>query len=812
MPKDSQTMNDDRIKATAAQINELTKAQLRPAWLWDGEGTELIWQNDAARVFMATEKNSKLKLAKQPVPIAGQVRRLLRLGTTGLTSLSRVRFLAGGKPLSITCSCTPILLDNKQSALMIVGVDPVKRKHVKKLAQSKLIKEQHQTLPSSTTKKTKNAKEKGASTNQSDNNDIKIAPNRAKNDGTLSKLIERLNNGSTIYEPLKDFEEIDPKLLAHNNSKHEENTPSLQSSKDKGQNESFEKAPELWRVTGKGFTGASKTGRNQDSKTTHYHKDNSPKKVSTLQDKTKNDESDMGETSMKDETELEQIARYNFKELGRILEKRIEAKPSPKQNRSTLSRTIALSDEMLVLNRLPIGILIFKDQNILFTNRAMADLVGSPSISELKKNGLAAIFPRIENPNSSLGPVLSIMGTDGSEVKVSARLQGINWHGTPALMLSAQAKPDAVGKNKPSEVLDASKSFSRSVAMARNEGFIEINRNGIISNVSRRGAELFEQSTEEIVGKAFSDFIDHDEQSMFRNFLEQKSKTAETTLPRIELLSKNKNMKFEIFADGRAGFNSGYFGIFAPCETTNANSTNSRPQDQDATILLNRLSQGIRRPLNTILGFSELIETEAFGKISNPRYVEYARDIKTAGNEISRLADELDEYALLENQNVAKPETDFDLRELLAECLSLIRPKARERRVILRDAIALNLPNIIADRASLRQAVLNLLASAIAQTPAGAKVILSAQMEDDGSLGIHVRDSSTGPQGIDEKFVIFKEQDEKRGETMIAMKSTIGLALTRSLVSVNSCALYVDPSAGEGTLMSLVVPANLVVR
>jgi len=817
-------MNNDWNKSAEAQLIELTKSQLRPAWLWDSEGVELIWRNDAARVFLANEKNSRLKLIKPPTPIAGQVRRLLRLGSPGLTSLSRVRFLASGKPLSITCSCTPILLENNQIALMIVSVDPVKRKHLKKLTPSDA--DRMPFAAEENKEKRTGAKEKSVNKEALLNKTENIQ-NPAKGGGSLSKLIDRLNNGNRLYEPLNDSEEIDPNLLAHANSKRTHNE---QNPQDGGQGdgapddidqtdiaheENIKKAPELWRLTGRGFVPANETQKNQYLEPDQSNQDTGRKETDPLdfaqsQISAADEKLAGGATSITNDPELERVARYNFKELGRILENRVGGKPSTEKNSLVLTKTIALSDEMLVLNRLPIGILIFKDQNILFANRALADLVGSSSISELKANGLAAIFPRVENPDSSLGPVLAIMGTSGAEVKVSARLQGINWHGSQALMLSAQAMPDLIEDNKPSEEPDTSKSFVRAIAIARNEGFIEINRNGIVSNVSQQGAKLFGRTTEEIISKPFSNFFDFEQRDLFREFLEQKAKTAETELPRIELSSKEQNLKFEIFAGGRAGYNSGYFGTFKHSEETE--TTNSRPQNQSATLLLNRLSQGIRRPLNTILGFSELIGTEAFGKISNPRYVEYARDIETAGNEISRLSDELDEYTLLENQDIAKSETDFDLKELLAECLSLIRPQARERRVILRDAIAQNLPDIVADRASLRQAVLNLLASAISQTPAGAKVILSAQIEDDGSLGIHVRDSSIGPKGVDERFVVFKERGKRTGDTMVAMKSTIGLALTRSLVSVNSCALHVDPSAGEGTLMSLVVPADLVVR
>jgi len=820
-------MNNEWKKSPGAQLIADYETHVRPAWLWDGEGIELIWRNDAARLFLATEKNGKLKLNKLAVPIAGQVRRLLRLGTIGLPSLSRVRFLVGGKPLSATCSCTPIILENSQAGLMIVAVDPVKKKLFKKLEQpnpnpgsiydSKSKNGENQ--PETATKTKPALSEQKTSTNFSN----------VDKSGALSKLIKQLDKSNTIYEPLDSDEEINSKDLMHKNSKPESIFTPPTTDED-----NIQVAPDLWRISGHGF---EKIGTEPTDKQTlpPLHSDGQIGDFSanpvSLENSAKNsaespENSGIQQTLNSDEnnTDLDQVARYNFKKLGLILEGSVgdnnknvstdsvdssedlteNSKPESVISTPKNIKTIALSDEMLVLNRLPVGILIFKDQDILFANRALADMVGNSSISVLKANGLAAIFPRIEDQSSPIGPVLAIIDMDGNEVQVSARLQKINWHGTPALMLSAQ-------KNSTNQdVFETAKTMVRSIAEARNEGFIEINRNGIISNLSQKAGQLLNRDPEAIVSKPFADFIRIEQRPALREFFEQEAKTAHTKLPRIELSSQNNQLEFEIFTSGNAGIVKEYFGTFKEKEKPVAPEQISKRDNKTSSILLNRLSRGIRRPLNTILGFSGLIGSESFGKIDNPRYVEYARDIETAGSEIERLTDEMDEFSRLEARDIPAQGGAFDLKELLEECISLVRNQASIRQVIVRSAISRQLPNILADRASIRQAILNLLASAIAQTPAGAKVVLSAQIEDDGSLGIHVRDSSSGPKGIDDRFVVFRERDERGEEAMVAMKSTMGLALTRSLISVNSCALHVDPSAGKGTLMSVVIPVELI--
>ena len=99
----------------------------------------------------------------------------------------------------------------------------------------------------------------------------------------------------------------------------------------------------------------------------------------------------------------------------------------------------------------------------------------------------------------------------------------------------------------------------------------------------------------------------------------------------------------------------------------------------------------------------------------------------------------------------------IDLVELLEACLSRVRRQAGDARVLVRSAVSERLPRITADRASLTQGILNLLASAIDQTPPGGSVILSAQREDDGALVVNVRDGGESRKDLGERFVVFRD-------------------------------------------------------
>ena len=56
----------------------------------------------------------------------------------------------------------------------------------------------------------------------------------------------------------------------------------------------------------------------------------------------------------------------------------------------------------------------------------------------------------------------------------------------------------------------------------------------------------------------------------------------------------------------------------------------------------------------------------------------------------------------------------------------------------------------------------------------------------------------------------FRDGVDKDGEQLAPVRSSVGLALTRSLLAVNAFSLTVDPAGEQGMLFTLKIPADLV--
>ncbi|HEY9012610.1 MAG TPA: hypothetical protein VIN06_16510, partial [Devosia sp.] len=118
-------MSSEWIKSSTGRRVLQHWADARPAWLWSADGERLIWRNISARFFHGRVKKHGVKLAPEAAPIKGQIPRLIRMGSVGRSSLSRIQFLAGDRPISTTCTVTPVELEDGNLGLLIVGVDAI---------------------------------------------------------------------------------------------------------------------------------------------------------------------------------------------------------------------------------------------------------------------------------------------------------------------------------------------------------------------------------------------------------------------------------------------------------------------------------------------------------------------------------------------------------------------------------------------------------------------------------------------------------------------------------------------------------------
>ena len=213
---------------------------------------------------------------------------------------------------------------------------------------------------------------------------------------------------------------------------------------------------------------------------------------------------------------------------------------------------------------------------------------------------------------------------------------------------------------------------------------------------------------------------------------------------------------------------------------------------------LAKVSHEVRTPLNSILGFTELMLEERLGAIGNPRYRGYVEDIHQSGLYALSLLNDLLDISKIDAGKIDLDFTAVDLPELVEACVNSLQPLAKRERILLRTSLAPNLPAVIADRRRLKQILLNLLSNAIKFTNAGGQVIVSARVIDGGDLRLRVHDTGVG---MTEDEIAAAMQPFHQLDTAPRKQAGTGLGLpvTKALVEANRARLVIASERGAGT-------------
>jgi len=221
---------------------------------------------------------------------------------------------------------------------------------------------------------------------------------------------------------------------------------------------------------------------------------------------------------------------------------------------------------------------------------------------------------------------------------------------------------------------------------------------------------------------------------------------------------------------------------------------------------LAKVSHEVRTPLNSIIGFTELMLQERFGPIGNKRYTGYVEDIHQSGLYALSLLNDLLDISKIEAGKFELNFTAVDVAEVVEDCAASLQPLAKRSRIVLRTSLAPDLPTVVADPRRLKQILLNLLTNAIKFTKEGGQVIVSGTLVD-GELRVRVRDNGVG---MTRDEIAFAMQPFHQLDTAPRKQTGTGLGLpvTKALVDANRARLVLSSEPGIGTSADVIFPAE----
>jgi PAS domain S-box-containing protein len=401
------------------------------------------------------------------------------------------------------------------------------------------------------------------------------------------------------------------------------------------------------------------------------------------------------------------------------------------------------------------------------------------------------------------------------------------------------ADEPAVGESSPAEAGGGSPADFRSLAgelaeaQARireltsildtaTDGVLVIDEDGAIERVNASGEALFGVAEADLVGRPLADLLDSESRQDSIDYLSglKENGVASVLNEGRDVNARAGDGTIPLFMTMRR-IGSGEKGRFCAvlrdlthwkqaeaelvADRQNAEAASSQKSD-----FLARVSHEIRTPLNAIIGFSEVMIEERFGPIENERYREYLRDMRTSGEHVVSLVNDLLDISKIES---GKLDLEFDavpLNALVRECITLMQPQANRAHVILRSSLSSDVPSVVADQRTLRQIVLNLLSNSVKFTGPGGQVIASTAVIENGEAVLKVRDTGEGMS--DEELARALEPFRQLTTASIGDGggTGLGLPLTKALVEANRADFSIRSARGEGTIVSVAFPPTRV--
>jgi signal transduction histidine kinase len=220
------------------------------------------------------------------------------------------------------------------------------------------------------------------------------------------------------------------------------------------------------------------------------------------------------------------------------------------------------------------------------------------------------------------------------------------------------------------------------------------------------------------------------------------------------------------------------------------------------------MSHELRTPLNAIIGFSSLISEELHGPIEDQRYVGYARDVKTGGDHLLAVINDILELSKVEAGKLEFHLEPVDVHTAMEDAVLFVGGAAEAANVRLEGALPTDRIELKADRRKLTQVLINLMANAIKFTPGGGSVTAGVTLDRDGACIIHVTDTGIGmtPEQIPIALAPFGQIET--AYTRKHQGTGLGLPLSKRFVEAMGGTLTISSQPGIGTHVELRFPKS----
>lgn len=229
--------------------------------------------------------------------------------------------------------------------------------------------------------------------------------------------------------------------------------------------------------------------------------------------------------------------------------------------------------------------------------------------------------------------------------------------------------------------------------------------------------------------------------------------------------------------------------------------------DKIKTEFLANISYELRTPLTSIIGFSEVLQAEYFGKL-NAQQMDYTHGINTASAELLALINDVLDLTSIEAGYMVLELNKFDLYTTLDSIIKITKERCRENKQSLKLVCDKKIGKINADEIRIKHIILKLLNNSMKFTKAGGNITLGAQEISKEQIKIWVEDNGIGIDEHDKKKIFARFFKTKSAQLMQKSGAGLGLAVVKNITELHGGQVTLESEQGKGTKIILILNKN----
>lgn len=222
---------------------------------------------------------------------------------------------------------------------------------------------------------------------------------------------------------------------------------------------------------------------------------------------------------------------------------------------------------------------------------------------------------------------------------------------------------------------------------------------------------------------------------------------------------------------------------------------------------LANITHEFNTPLNSILGYCQLLEMEQIGKL-NEKQAKFISYIYESGNHLLALVNTILDFSKIEVGRVLIEKVEFDLGALVNEVINSQITIANEKGISIQfEKDESSNYEIFADRTRMKQVLINLMSNAIKFTPEVKKVGFKI-FKDTKNTILQCWDQGIGiPQA--EMARVFEPFEQIRNSFTVKTKGTgLGLSIVKSILDLHGFSIQLTSEESKGSIFTITIPSK----